>query len=114
MSDRGERHFIEPFTKLSPERLNPLCNFIIKVQFDRSERGGTAYRVPKKRRRMQRLAGRTRPGIHYLCPTNASGHGKSAGHSFSETEQVRINTELITGEKHPGSIEPGINLVENK
>src|SRR5271156_3157539 len=114
MSDRGERHFVEPFAKFSPERLNSLCHLIIQVQFDRSERGGTADRVSKERRGMQRLAGRPRPGVHDLCPTNASGHGKSAGHSFPETEQVRINTELITGEKGSGAIEPSINLVENK
>ena len=75
---------------------------------------GTAYRISKKCAGMQRFAGRSRPGIHNLCPTDAGSHGKSRRQSFSKTEEVRIHAELITGKKRAGSIEPGINFVENE
>jgi hypothetical protein len=103
----------ELLEKVSADLLHARRSFGPKVQINRSKGHSTANRIAQKSSRVQRFPGRLWPGVHDCCASDTGGEREPGSQAFSQTENVGIDPELLTGEQAAGPIKAGVNLIED-
>ena len=75
---------------------------------------GAAERIAEKRAGVQGFASRLRPRIHHIGASHAGGERKAGGQGFAQTDNIRRDFRMFTGEEASRAIESGVNLVGNE